>query len=60
MRQTAEADVVGLRAVLGDLTFAKNDLAMRLSGLQEELVVLKKNHGEVDYPIQRPYLYADI
>ncbi|KAL2100681.1 hypothetical protein ACEWY4_002442 [Coilia grayii] len=46
IRQTVEADVAGLKAVLGDLLHAKADLAARLTGYQEDLVIIKKNHEE--------------
>lgn len=47
IRQTVEADVAGLKAVLADLTFAKGDLTARLTGLSEDVVTLKKHHEEV-------------
>ncbi|XP_062388439.1 keratin, type I cytoskeletal 13-like [Sardina pilchardus] len=46
IRQSVEADVAGLKFVLGDLTSANKDLTLHLSGLQEELHMLKNSHEE--------------
>ncbi|XP_049636402.1 keratin, type I cytoskeletal 40 [Suncus etruscus] len=44
LRQLVEADISGLRGILGELTACKGDLEAHVESLKDDLLCLKKNH----------------
>ncbi|XP_015796261.3 keratin, type I cytoskeletal 50 kDa [Nothobranchius furzeri] len=46
MRQSVEADIAGLKMLMGEVSMAKTDLSMQIESLKDELESMKRNHEE--------------
>lgn len=56
IRQSVEADIVGLRKVIDDTNMARMNLESEIEALKEELINLKKDHEEVSMSMSKPVL----
>uniref|UniRef100_A0A8C0X8I4 IF rod domain-containing protein n=1 Tax=Castor canadensis TaxID=51338 RepID=A0A8C0X8I4_CASCN len=46
LRQLVESDISGLHGILGELTLCKSDLEAHVESLKDDLLCLRKSHGE--------------
>lgn len=51
MRQSVEADIAGLKVILGEVGRAKTDCTMEIDSLTAERDSMKANHEEVATPL---------
>lgn len=53
IRQSVEADIVGLRKVIDDTNMARMNLESEIEALEGELIHLKKDHEEVSMSMSK-------
>lgn len=51
IRQSVEADIIGLRKLIDDTNMSRMNLESEIETLKEELIHLKKNHANVSMVI---------
>lgn len=47
IRQSVEADIIGLRKLIDDTNMGRMNLESEIESLKEELIYLKRNHDNV-------------
>lgn len=57
MRRAIEADTSNLRKILDDFSLSRSDLEINIENLNEELIILRRNHEEVRYMTHISHLW---